>query len=361
MRSMAMYSALSTCATALAALSLVLSSLSAQAAVGVVTDVEGETSLVRDIEVFALEPGVDVDEGDLVQTGADARVQIEMDDGSLLEVGESSELYLTDYQLRDDNSVENATLSVVKGWLRFVAATLKPLSRYEFNTPTASIGIRGTEGVIESGEASSSLLLEEGRVEVFEVDDEGEAGASETVEAGEFVRRGRAKRIVRQNPEAFRAALPAHFEKRPQRLKKLLKRRGISPRKLREMGYDDVKRLLKTNPRIRNRFKDRLRKKLSDPKFRERIKNNIKNHPQWERELRRHLEKNPGKKGKIKQPRKDSPEYQRRLKKQKRKQSGSSLQHRDASRVSSSESVLLPKRSSNSRRSSRKKRKVATR
>ena len=137
------------------------------AVVGVVTDVEGESSVIRDSGVFALVPGVDVDEGDLLQTGVDGRVQLEMEGGTLLVVGNASELYLTDYVLREDKSVDNAAVSLVKGWLRFVAAKVSATGRYEFNTPVASIGIRGTEGVIEANEESSSVLLEEGQIKVL--------------------------------------------------------------------------------------------------------------------------------------------------------------------------------------------------
>ena len=266
------------------------------AAVGVVTDVEGESSLVRDTGVFALEPGVDVDEGDLVQTGAHGRVQIEMDDSSLLEVGNASDLYLTDYALREDSSVDNAAVSLVKGWLRFVAAKVSTSGRYEFNTPVASIGIRGTEGIIEADEETSSVLLEEGQIEVFELYETGETGASEVVEAGQFVRRQKAKRIIRENPDVFRALLPRYFKKRPQALKKLLKRRGVTPRKLREVGYDDIRGLLKSNPRIKKRLKKRFERKLHDPEFRRRLKQHIKEHPEWERELKREIKKQRGKK-----------------------------------------------------------------
>ena len=160
----------------------------------------------------------------------------------------------------------------------------------------ASIGIRGTEGIIEADEQTSSVLLEEGRIEVFEIDDAGEIGASEIVEAGQFVRRRKAKRIIRENPEAFRASLPRYFKKRPQALKKLLKRRGVIPRKLREMGYDDIRGLLKSNPRIKKRLKKRFERKFHDPEFRRRLKQHLKEHPEWERELKRQIHKQGGKK-----------------------------------------------------------------
>ena len=270
------------------------------AASGVVTAVEGESTLVRDEGVFSLQPGVDVDEGDLVKTGADGRVQLEMEDGSLLEVGNESDLYLSDYVLDHEARVENAAVSLLKGWLRFVAAKVAASGRYEFNTPVASIGIRGTEGIIVADEESSSVLLEEGRIEVFEVDEAGETGASQFVEAGQLVRRQKARRIIRENPEAFRALLPAFFKERPKRLKKFLKRRGVTPKKLREMGYDDIRGLLKSNPRIKKRLKKHFERKLHDPEFRRRLKQHIKDHPEWERELKRQRKKQKKKRRKKK-------------------------------------------------------------
>ena len=240
--------------------------------VGVTTVAKGETYLLRDNGYFALEPGVDIDEGDIIQTGPDGRAQLEMNDGSVLEVGESTELYLDEYQLQEDESVEAASLSLIAGFLRFVTAKVKSSSFYEVNTSTATIGIRGTEGVVEATEVLSNLLLEEGHVEVFEVNDAGELGASWLVQAGEAVTRERGRSLKRRDVQHLRKLLPKQFQKESKRYRKSLTRRGVLPKKLRAAGFKDLHGLLKSNPRMRKQFKQRFKSKLKDPTFRRKLK-----------------------------------------------------------------------------------------
>jgi hypothetical protein len=161
-------------------------------------------------------------------------VQAEMSDGSILEVGATSEFYISEYRLRDDESVEVAAVSLLKRWLRFVAAKLQPSSRYEINTPVATIGIRGTEGVVSADTDTSSLLLNEGAVEFAELNQTGELGVAGLVKPGEFIRRDRGKRFEKHQAvlASFMGTMPGRFKARPKRYKSILLRRGVKPNSL---------------------------------------------------------------------------------------------------------------------------------
>jgi hypothetical protein len=219
--------------------------------VGVVTVSDGDNHLIRGNGYYEVEPGIDVEEGDVFQTRDASTVQAEMSDGTILEVGPASEFYISEYQLRNDESVEVAAVSLVQGWLRFVAAKLRPSSRYEINTSVATIGIRGTEGVVSADEETSSLLLNEGEVEFAELNEAGELGVKGLVKPGEFVRRDRGRRFAKRltAPAAFLGAMPGRFKARPKRFKSTLLRQGVKPKFVRSAGKKDIERLLRSNPR----------------------------------------------------------------------------------------------------------------
>lgn len=225
--------------------------------VGVVTVSDGESHLIRGSGYFEIEKGIDIEENDVIQTEDTSTVQVEMNDGSILEIGPTSEFYISEYQLRDDQSVEVASVSLVKGWLRFVTAKLRRSSRYQIHTSVATIGIRGTEGVVSADADTTSLLLNEGEVAFTEVNQAGERGAAGLVKPGEFIQRDRGKRFAkhRMASASFLETMPGRFKTRPKRYKSTLLRRGVKPKFVRAASRKDVERILRSNPRVGKKLK----------------------------------------------------------------------------------------------------------
>jgi len=225
------------------------------AGIGVITEIEGASELIRFGEVFAVASGVEIQQGDLIRTKSNASAQLEMDDGSILNAAQSSELLISDYQLAPDQSVERAVVGLLSGWLRFVTAAIGPKARYEIATRTATIGIRGTEGIVREDSETIAFQLIEGQVDVSEAGESTEALPALRLRAGEFYRRTRGKRGIRTKmPEAaFRASLPARFKRRPKRQKgKTL--RGRKPKKLRALSAGESQDLVAEHPRFRTRL-----------------------------------------------------------------------------------------------------------
>lgn len=245
------------------------------ATVGVATVTEGEVHVIRGDALYSLVPGVDLLEQDVVTTGEDGYAQLEMADGSVLNVDAASKVFLSEYRLRRDDTLERAAVSVLVGLLRFVTAGLRADSSYELATNHMTIGIRGTEGVIQASEDDSLLLLEEGRVDVFELDEQGNAGARRAIGAGELVERRRAERLRLRAAAAFRAGLPARLRHAPRRMLERLARRHVRARKLRDVDYEDVRRLIRANPRIRKSLRNRFERRMRDPRFRERMRRDL--------------------------------------------------------------------------------------
>lgn len=250
---------------------LLLAPAIASASVGVFTDVTGDTRIQRGELYLAAAPGVDVEEDDIIETGSNASAQAEMNDGTLLKLGAGSRLLLADYKFDNGGNVVSAGLEVLSGWLRFAVSKLRSNdSRYAISTPTMTIGIRGTEGVIEAGNARGGLFLEEGEVAVHAA----EAG-SVPVRAGEYIERAAGRPFARPGavPPAFRARMPATVQPRMARRAQLLRQRGVAPRQIRRIQKDDRERYLQQHPHLRQKFEQRFRERArNDPEFREKVK-----------------------------------------------------------------------------------------
>src|SRR4029077_4017735 len=99
--------------------------------------------------------GVRVEASDVVKTGADGSVGITMSDNSLLSAGPNSVLALDRYEFdtttnqgRLDTSLRRGTLAVVSGRI----AKQSP-DAMTVRTPSAILGVRGTEFVVSVNEA----------------------------------------------------------------------------------------------------------------------------------------------------------------------------------------------------------------
>jgi len=129
----------------LAALALVVGSLTAvQAApTGQAFGVDPEAAIEGKSGDRTLVVGADVFIGDRVVTGASGQVEILFSDNTRLVVGPNSALLIEDYLLREDDSAGKLAVNALSGTFRFVSGRA-PKDRYVINTPTGTIGVRGT-------------------------------------------------------------------------------------------------------------------------------------------------------------------------------------------------------------------------
>jgi len=256
----------------LIALCLILPHVARASDVGVFSEVNGNVQILRGNYYYQASPGVDVDEQDIVVTGDSASAQLDLKDGSSLQIAGKSRVLLSDYRLRDDGSVLKASIDVLSGWLRFAVSKLHGNASYAFNTPVMTVGIRGTQGVINAQPADGSLMLDEGHVRVQRVDADGNVQAgTETLDAGQYLSRARGDQFERRMrvPARFLDRMPARMKRRLVWRARLLQRRGIAPRRLRRMQRRDVLRLLNRHPAMKWRLRRRFQKTWgSDPDFR---------------------------------------------------------------------------------------------
>jgi hypothetical protein len=137
----------------LIATAVVAAAASAQAAeiIGRVLVAAGDVRAVRSGLEVPLQYTSPIEAGDRVRTGSASHAQIRLTDESIISLRPDTEFAFTDYRYtgKDDGS-ERALLRLIKGGLRTITGLVgrRNHQNYRLETPTATIGIRGTHYVL---------------------------------------------------------------------------------------------------------------------------------------------------------------------------------------------------------------------
>lgn len=85
-------------------------------------------------------------EGESIVTGADGEVQVQMEDGGLIAVRPNTKMRIVQFRAEGDDS-DRFIIGLLEGGLRSVTGWIAKLkgNRYQVRTPTATIGVRGTD------------------------------------------------------------------------------------------------------------------------------------------------------------------------------------------------------------------------
>ncbi|MBN9461100.1 MAG: FecR domain-containing protein [Burkholderiales bacterium] len=120
---------------------------------GRVLSAQGETTLVREGSLSSpVAQGVTVRSGDVLRTAERARLSLRMADDGLLAIEPRSEFQVSSY--RFDDEAQQSFFHLVRGAVRVVSGAIgkRDPADFRLSTPTATIGIRGTEFIArESG------------------------------------------------------------------------------------------------------------------------------------------------------------------------------------------------------------------
>ena len=107
--------------------------------------------------------GSDIFIGDKVVTDSRGLVQIKFSDSTKLVVGPNSSLVIEDYLLREDGSGGKLAINALSGTFRFVTGGA-PKDRYLIETPTGTIGVRGTALDIKGDGTHFTTILYHGSI-----------------------------------------------------------------------------------------------------------------------------------------------------------------------------------------------------
>jgi len=118
----------------------------ARESVAVVTGASGDTVLLRAGSLTSpVRSGTQLTAGDRLFTRDGGRIALRFSDGAVMALHPNTEFRIDDYQY--DTADQRSFLSLMRGALRTVTSAIGRRQRddYRLNTPSATIGIRGTE------------------------------------------------------------------------------------------------------------------------------------------------------------------------------------------------------------------------
>lgn len=118
---------------------------------GTIKTLTGSATVIRDSSVVPIATGQRVFPGDRIVSGRDSYVGIMLHDDTRLTIGPGSELLIREFEFNPSSYAGALAVSFLRGTARVVTGLIgrNAPERVSFYTPTATIGIRGTEFVVD--------------------------------------------------------------------------------------------------------------------------------------------------------------------------------------------------------------------
>jgi hypothetical protein len=146
--------------------------------VGSVATLQGAASVTRNNATSTLALRDPVYKNDVLQTNVDGTLGITFDDETTFTLKPNTRLAVDEFVYQEGGTGNAAIFNVVRGTAAFVAAEVAHTGNMKIDTPTSSLGIRGTTGLVEvpeggtaGGQVSIKLYPDAdgrvGRIEVF--------------------------------------------------------------------------------------------------------------------------------------------------------------------------------------------------
>lgn len=113
-----------------------------------------------------LQEGGRVHRSEYLETGNEAQAELKLDDQTKLALGPNAGLKLDDFVIGNSGGVTSIGVNFMKGTFRFITGSEKK-DAYRIDTPSATIGVRGTVfDVYVDGNGNTLVLLQEGEVDI---------------------------------------------------------------------------------------------------------------------------------------------------------------------------------------------------
>src|SRR5262249_17535860 len=116
----------------------------AQQPIGRVETVSGSATVTRNGVAVDLNVGDLVFQGDVVQTRSDSTLGIGFSDGSAFSLKENARMALNEFVYDPNGTANSALINLVQGTVSFIASQVAKTGNMRVDTPTATLGIRGT-------------------------------------------------------------------------------------------------------------------------------------------------------------------------------------------------------------------------
>jgi hypothetical protein len=272
-----------------AALLLVLATLPAHGAdttLGVVSIKEGELVVLRETREFAAAEGLRLRADDIVRSRDSTRLaRIELDDGTLLDIGPATELLLQPRAF-SGGAERGLSLYLLRGWLKLGTVPGSGASTTVLAMPQLGLARLAGSVVVRATPQASLVFVETGRADVFERAD-GQPASPHTLKDGDAfaARAAQPGALLRRPPADLIDGLPRAFADSLPRRAALWKGRVTEAGEGNEPAYASVAPWINAEALLRPSFVQRFGPLARDPRFRAGLLAELRAHPEWTRTL----------------------------------------------------------------------------
>ncbi len=125
--------------------------------IGVVRNSTGSSTITRGADVLPAVAGTRLQAGDTLGTGSDGSIGIILRDNSRLSLGPESRLVIREFLFSPNGGEFGLLVRIVRGSMAYLSGLIGKLApeRIRFETPTSTIGVRGTYFAVKIAETAS--------------------------------------------------------------------------------------------------------------------------------------------------------------------------------------------------------------
>jgi len=258
------------------------------APIGLFTIVEGEVTVLREAHEFRAIEGVPLRAEDIVRSRETTLLtRIELQDGTLLDLGPATELLLQPQGLAATPAVPHVSLYLLRGWLKVTATPGKASAGITLTSPQMALASLSGNVVVRVAPQASLAFVEAGQANAFERN-AAKPAAAYALNDGDsvVVRSGTPAALTRRPPPDLINGLPRAFtDTLPRRAAQWRGRPVAEPAPLADPGYADLSLWLHADPALRAAFVKRFSPLLRDRGFRSSLLAELPAHPEWGRVL----------------------------------------------------------------------------
>jgi len=165
--------------------------------IGQVATLQGSATVTRgNTTPAALKVSDPIYKNDVLQAGAISLLGVTFDDETTLNLNANARMTVDEFVYQAGSKSNAALFNVVRGTVAFVAGQAAKTGDMKFSTPTATLGIRGTTGVVEVPDGATGGVTEP-RIKLYP-DSDGRVGRIEV-----FDRQGARLGALTQGASAF--------------------------------------------------------------------------------------------------------------------------------------------------------------
>jgi hypothetical protein len=124
--------------------------------IGNVATLTGTATVTRNKDSLPLKLQDDIFLNDILQTSANSTLGVTFNDATTFNLTANARITVDNYVYEDGGKQNAALFDIAKGTVAFVAAAVAKTGDMKITTPSASLGIRGTTGLVEVSEGTNA-------------------------------------------------------------------------------------------------------------------------------------------------------------------------------------------------------------